>query len=128
MEGGHQRRALAAGRHVAAAEVGHHRNAGPLCQQGRVAQLQRVPGAIKLLRTVAHGLPVGTNRSDRVRWQRALLEQGVNNVGVGARQCIASQGRTMQFVVAGGIERHELGAKLGRKRGAGMVSNHHAGP
>jgi hypothetical protein len=64
VEGGHQRRALAAGRHVAAAEVRHHVDAAQLGEQGGVVQLQRVADAIELL-------PGGGARSGRGRRSRS---------------------------------------------------------
>ena len=47
VKGRHQRRALAAGGHVAAAQVGHDRDAGQLGQQCWVAQLQRIARAVE---------------------------------------------------------------------------------
>ena len=58
MKGRHQGRSLAASGDIAAAEIGHHVNAGEFGQQGRVVELQAVTGVVKQLRAVPHGLAV----------------------------------------------------------------------
>ena len=59
---GHQRRALAARRHVPAAEIGHHRHAGALGDHGGAAQLQGGGLARSAPRgDVPHGLAVAAD-------------------------------------------------------------------
>ena len=69
MEGRHQRRALAAGRDVAAAEVGDDVDAGQLGEQRRRVELHRVAGAVELARPMPHRLAVA---ADRARRRRAI--------------------------------------------------------
>ena len=66
----HQRRALAAGGDVAAAEVGDTSMPRELGQQGRRVQLQGVAGAVELARPMAHGLAVAADGRD-LRRRRA---------------------------------------------------------
>ena len=126
VKGGHQRRALAARCHVAAAQIGHHGDTGSFGQQGGAEQLQGVARAVEFLGAVAHGLPVGAEGADGAGRQAAALQQRLHHLGIGARQRVACKGRAVQFVVAGGVESQQLGAQGGRKGGAGVVADPHA--
>ena len=69
------------GRDVAAAKVGDHGDARQFRQQRRLAQLERVAGAVEFLRPVAHGLAVGADgphrcRRLRRRWPAARRPPG----------------------------------------------------
>ena len=70
VKSGHQRRALAAGRHVAAAQVGDDIDARQFGQQGRVVQLARKAqfGA------VADGLAMRADGGDGVRTDASVVQ------------------------------------------------------
>ena len=81
VEGRHQRRALAAGGHIAAAEVAHGGDAGALGDHRAVADLQgegRLP-----VRTVADGLAVRADRRHLRRGDPGLLQQRPRGGGEG---------------------------------------------
>ena len=54
----HQRRALAAGGNIAAAEIRDHADTGSLGEQRRVVDLKRIAYAVVQAGLMAHGLPV----------------------------------------------------------------------
>jgi len=58
---GYERRALAAGGNVAAAEIGDHAHAGQLGEQRRIADLRRIAP----LRAVTHRLAVAAGGANR---------------------------------------------------------------
>ena len=62
-----KRRTLPAGRHIAAAEIRHHVDACELSEQRRVAKLNRVASAVKLLRAMTHRLAMRTDGAN-VLW------------------------------------------------------------
>jgi len=100
-----ERRALAAGRHVAAAEVGHHGDPGQLRQQRRLAKLQGVAGAVEFLRPVPYGLAMGADRPDVGRLSPSLFEQFADDGGVLPHQFVAGQRRPVQLVGAASVQR-----------------------
>ena len=75
MEGRHQRRALAAGGDVAAAEVGDGGDAGAFGDDVAVAELQRERAAVAPLRAVAHGLAVRADRAHLAGVDAGFVEQ-----------------------------------------------------
>ncbi len=93
----HQRSALAACGHIAAAHVGDDGDACALCQQGWVLQLQGVAGAIVLLGLVAHSLAVGANRAHVAGRGAASIQQLLHHVGISAADGIARQRCTVQL-------------------------------
>jgi hypothetical protein len=123
VEGGHERCALAAGGHVAAAQVGHHVQAGQFSQQGGIEQLDGVAPAVELPRPMADGLAMGADGEDRPRMGRECGPQRLHDLGIAARQRIAGQRGAVQFVVAGGVERQELAPQC-LVEGAGGVGEH----
>ena len=104
----HQRRALPACRHIAATEVAGHGNAGQLRQQRAVDELRGVAGAIEQARAVAHGLAVCADDGHGLRRYGSLSAELLHALCIHAHQRIGSQGATMQFIVAGGIERQQF--------------------
>ena len=104
MQRRHQRRALAAGGHVAAAQVADHVDATQLGQQRAIHQLQRVAGAVEFLRAVAHRLPMGADCMDLRHAHAALPQQGVDYAGVNAHQRVGGQRSQVQFVVAAAVQ------------------------
>jgi hypothetical protein len=73
MEAGHQRRALAAQRHVPAPKVRHHRNAGARRNPVRVADLQRE--GRRAAGPMTQRLAVAADGADTFRRQSALRQQ-----------------------------------------------------
>ncbi|MNT53694.1 hypothetical protein D3C72_1907910 [compost metagenome] len=72
---------------------------------------------------MAHGLAVGADGGDGCRGGAGAGQQLRDHVGIHPRQAVAGQGRAVQFVVAGGVERQQLGAQRGGKVGAGVVDH-----
>jgi len=87
MEGRHQRCTMAAGGHVAAAEVGHRVDAAAFGDHVAVTDL---PGEGRLgVRTMADGLAVRTDRADVTGGNTGLAEQAQGRFGeVDAGQCV----------------------------------------
>jgi len=115
----HQRRALAAGGHVAAAEVGDHGNAAALGEQRRRPQLH----GIAQIGAVTHRLPMRADRGHVRSAQPAALQQFGHDVGVERGEPLRGNGAAVQFVGAGGVERQQFVAQ-GRRQGAGGVRHH----
>jgi hypothetical protein len=121
MEGRHERRALAAGGDVAAAEIGDHVDARQLRQQRGVVGLAREAE----FGPVADGLAVycdGAHGAGRV------CQQGAHALGVARRQAVGCQRLAFQFVVAFRLQRHQLGAQRGREGGKGGAQRANAAP
>ena len=123
MEERRQRRALAPRRDVPAAEIGHDIDPGQFCQQGRLAQLQGVAGAVEFPRAMAHGLAVRADSPHCGRGYGSAGEQAGHDVGVDPHQGIRCQCGPMQFVGAGSVQGQQLGAQRGGKRRGGV--RHH---
>ena len=113
---GYQRRTLAASGHIAAAEIGHHINAGELGQQGGVVELQCVAFAIKRAGLVAHRLAVGTDGADIACRCLRVCQQVMHGLGIHTHKAVGCQGGAVQFVVGRGVEREQLLFKRWRKR------------
>ena len=96
MEGGHQRRALAAGGQVAAAEVADGKNAAQFGQQRQIGELD----AVAVLRGVAHGLAVAADGGDVLRFEPLRGEQLGDGLGVQAAEFLRQQAAAVDFVVA----------------------------
>ncbi len=79
VKGRHQRRAFAAGRHVAAPEVGHHVDAGALGNAVRIPDLQRE--CRRGARPVQQRLPVAADGAHLLRGKSGELEQPQRRVG-----------------------------------------------
>ena len=114
---------MAAGRYIAAAEIGHHVNARQLGQQGRVVKLHGVTGAVKRLRPMAHGLAVGADGGDQIGGGSSHSKQVVNHRCVDANQRVGRQRRAVNFIGAGAVKRHEFLLQMGGKRRVGMRQN-----
>ena len=110
-----QRRALPARGDVAAAEIRHHVDAGQLSQQGRIVQLQGVPGTVEALRPVTDCLPVRADGGHCAGPLAGLRQQHAHHTGIDPHQSVGGECRAMQFVVPARIECQQLGPKLGRK-------------
>ena len=95
VEGGHQRRTLAAGGDVAAAEVGDHRDAGEFGKQRGIADLQ----GVAVLRAVSHGLAVAADRADL--FGRRSRREASSPLPHNPRQLVGGQRGAMEFVVPG---------------------------
>ena len=127
VEGRHQRRALAAGRHVAAAEVGDHVDAGQLGQQRGVVELQRVARAVELLR--AGGARSGHARRWRAPLSRrapAAASSASTTVGIDAGQRIGGQRGAVQFVGAAACSAPAARRAVPRRRRGGRAHEHAA--
>ncbi len=79
MKRGHQRRTLPAQRHIAAAEVADHGDAGGGDNLIIIADLQRVRRVA--LRFVPDGLPVTADSDNIARLQRLAPHQSIDRVG-----------------------------------------------
>ena len=124
MKGRHQRRTLAASGHIAAAQVGNDGDARQLGQQGWAVELQRVARAIKHLRTVAHGLPMGAKRGDLRGLCAASRQQLAHHLCIVAHQRIGSQRGTMQLILpAGCIQCQQLCAQCRIKAATGVLQH-----
>ena len=100
VEGRHQRRALAAGRHIAPAEIGRRGNAGVFGDPAGVADL---PGKGRVgLWPVADGLPVRANRTDLLARHAGLGNQLIGRVCKGQPD--------LRVQTAQAVDRHLLGA------------------
>ena len=86
VKGWYQWRALAAGCHISAAEIGNHIDAAQLGQQRRVVQLQRVAGAIEGLRLVPNCLAMRTDCPNCRGPNARLFQQRIDHLGIGAHQ------------------------------------------
>ena len=126
VEGRHQRRALAARSHIAAAEIGHHGDTAQLGQQRGVIELQGVAGAIPKAWLVAHRLAMGANGSNVGRLQLAARQQAVDHLGIAAGQRIASQCGAVQLLLSRAVQCQQLGPQGGVKPGAGVLQHLHA--
>ena len=113
VKGRHQRRALAAGGHVAAAKVAHDGDPGQLGQQRAVVQLQRVASAVETAGLVAHGLAVGADGGDGFGVEPVLLQQLLHHLGVDTHKAIGCQRGTVQFVGAALVQRQQFRAQCG---------------
>jgi hypothetical protein len=128
VKGRHQRRTLAARRHIAAAQVGDDGDAGQLGQQGGVVELQRIARAIEHLRAVAHGLAMGAYGCDLPGPDAGCSQQLLHHLCIVAHQCIGGQGGAMQLVLAAsGVEGQQLGAQCRVEAAAGMLQHSRAG-
>ena len=118
----HEWRALTTGSHVTAAEIGHHRDPGQLCQQGRVVQLQRVgrPRCMFIRTTtrnrrlVAHGLSVCTDGTDGTGGQPGIAQQLPHHAGIALNQFIGGQAGQMQFIGPWLVQCQQPGAQVCR--------------
>ena len=104
----HQRSALAAGGHIAAAEIGYYRNVCELSQQSRVVDLQAVARAVPQAGLVAHRLAMRADGSDGAGGQATGAEQGLHDLGVAAHQSIGCQRGMVQLIVARAVQRQQL--------------------
>ncbi len=126
MQRRHQGRALAAGRHVAAAEIRHHVDARQLCQQRGLLALAGIAGAIVQAGPMAHGLAVRADRRDGARRLAGIAQQGSHASRIDARQPIGRQRLAVDFIIAGLLQRCERVAQLG---GEGLEGRRqHRGP
>ena len=105
VEGGHQRRALAACCDVTAAEIGDDGDAREFGKQGGIDYLQRVA----ISGTVAQGLSVAANRTHGVG--RNAIKQVIDRVGVQVRQFIGGTGGEVDFVGLRRVQCQQLGAQ-----------------
>ena len=108
VEGRHQRCALAAGGHVAAAEVADHGDAAQLGQQSTVHQLQRVAATVEFARPVAHRLPMGADRVDLRCRQAASVQQQANHLCLRGHQAVGGQRRAVQLVWPAAVQRQQF--------------------
>ncbi|MCY1373012.1 hypothetical protein D9M69_602590 [compost metagenome] len=106
VEGWNQGCALAAGGHVATAEVADHGDAGELGEQRRVANL----GGEAPCGFVAHGLPVTANSADIPGPQVVTHQQCVDAGCCQFDPTILRQRGASQFVRSGGAECQQLAA------------------
>ena len=90
---------MATCRDIAASEVGNNVNARKFSQQCRIVELHRVPGAIKLLRSVANRLPMGSDCGYLAGRHSACHEQILHNARVYLDECIGCQGRPVNFIL-----------------------------
>ena len=112
---------MPAGGHIATAQVGHHRDAGALGQQGRIEQLQGVTHAVMRPRLVAHRLAMGPDGGDGVRRQSCGLQQLLHHLGIQQCHGIARQSGAVQFVLAlAAVQAQQLIAHVGGHGAAGV--------
>ena len=104
MEGGHERRAFAAGGDVAAAEVAHDVQARQFGHQGRIVELQRPA----LFGAVPDRLPVNAHGGHVLAADVGFVEQFVDAGHVELAQFDAGLAHAVDFIVAGQAERQEL--------------------
>ena len=97
----------------------------PHSSERAVHQLQRVAGAVELLRPMAHGLAVGADRAHLRRRHAALAQQGVHHVGIDAHQSVGREGATVQLIVAGCVQAQQLGTQPLRQRSEFMGPQPH---
>ncbi|OIQ68462.1 hypothetical protein GALL_499470 [mine drainage metagenome] len=107
VEGGNQRRSLAACRHVSAAKIGHHRDACALGQPRRGVDLQ----GIAAVGPMAHGLAVGADGADCGIRLRTGVQQFGDHLGIDRGQRLRGCRAAVQFVVAHAVERQQFGAQ-----------------
>ena len=108
-----ERRALAAGGDVAAAEVGHHADAGQFREQRRVADLRGVAA----LGTVPDRLAVAADGAYGRRRRVRFGQHGGDRIGVALRQFVAGQRGALDFVRAAGIQRQQFALQRARSKG-----------
>ena len=103
------------GRNVAAAEVGHHTNAGEFRQQGGVLQLRCAARAVEFLGAMADGLSMGAQGTDSTalscRSPSSCLDQGC----IDARDGVAREGRSVQLVGSRSVQGKQLAFELVRE-------------
>ncbi|MCY1420626.1 hypothetical protein D9M71_362530 [compost metagenome] len=109
VEGRHQRCALSAGGHVAAAEIGDDVDAGEFGQQRGVADLdgEAAPGLM------ANRLPVAADGADIGGGQSLFLQQFGDALRGEAHPLLLGAGGAGQFIGAGCAETEQLGTQRG---------------
>ena len=107
----HERGALAAGRNVAAAEVGDDVDAAQLGEQRGRVQLDRVAAVVERSGPMAHRLAVGRDGAYRAALDAARDEQRRDDLRIEPRQRIGGARAARQFVVAASVECQQLAAQ-----------------
>ena len=121
MEGRHQRRALATGGDVAAAEIGHHGNARQFRQAVWVAELPSE--RVRTLRGVPQGLSVAAHGGDIFRAHTTGLPHAMTGGGIDVCQLHIELPQRFQprFAARQHFEqRSAQGGRVGRMQGAGQ--------
>src|SRR5262249_33653799 len=116
---GRERRALAARRDVAAAEVGDDANAGELGEQGGIADLR---GETEL-RPVADRLAMAADGAGRPGAGTCRGEQLSRGGGIRASARVGREGDVLDFIPARAVEREELSSQRRRKGDVGVAAH-----
>ena len=114
VKGGHQGGALAKSCNIAGAKIIGHINASELTQQRCIQELKRVAHSVVKTGLVAHSLSVRAQGDDVSGRERAGLQQGVDGLGIQARNLIGGQGAQVQLIVPRGVQGQELAFELNR--------------
>ena len=112
VERGHQRRALAAGGHVAGTKIGDHGQARALGHPRGVVDLQRPA----FRRAVAQRLAVDAGSQNIGGGDAGMDKRGADRLRVEVGQDVGRARGPRELVVAGGLQREELGAQRRRER------------
>ena len=107
----HERRALAARCHIAAAQISDDIDAAQFGEQRGVVQLDRVPVAVELAGAMTHGLAVGANRVHLLGRDAAGGQQFIDRLRARAHQRIGRQRSAMQFIGPRRVQRQQLGGE-----------------
>ncbi len=119
VERGHQRRAFASSRDIAAPEIGDDRHPGPFGNAGGVVQLQR-PAFVG---TVAQRLTVDTRGNNVRRSKFGTAERRADCIGIGVGQRIGRARRAREFVAARALQGQQLVGKVPCERDVRRASN-----
>ncbi|MNN00160.1 hypothetical protein D3C81_1127440 [compost metagenome] len=107
VKGGNQRCALSAGSDIAAAEIADHGDAGQLRQKGRVANLHCETAC----RFVADGLAMTANRTNALRLELLLGQEGINALRGQFYPVLLGDGGAGNLVRPTGAQAKQLGAQ-----------------
>ena len=100
----------AAGGQVGCAKIGYDGDVCQLGQPGGIEQLYR----ITLLRTMANGLPMGAQRSDRSRWKVGLGQQEAHDLRIELGESEAGSSRPLELVGSARLQTLERFAQRSR--------------